>query len=174
MKLTKNARRVFVVNIIMTIIGHSRGLECVTKAFYTNPDGEEKIAELEGDEAVKCSEQQTFCLTASGSFKIADEEYEVESLRMCALPFYCGTNGNPFGADELGQLLSMMDYAITLNIPFTPGSTAVTRECCEGENCNKPQETTTTTTTTSSGYSIHKINYNDIVLVFAVSGILFF
>jgi len=166
MKVTKNTRRVFFFNIIMTIISYSRGLECVTKAVYTNPAGKEQIVGSDGQESMKCEADQTVCITVSGSFINKGDAYEIESLRKCSKQSTCvGT----LGANQLSLLLLGMDDSLEYEYYSSKaGSTPIARECCEEENCNKPQEIT------SSGYSIHKISFNNIILLFALSGIFFF
>jgi len=164
MTVTKNTRRVFVFNIIMAIIGCSRGLECVEKVVYTNTEGQKTTKE--SDEPMKCEDTEPFCITASGSFDVDDDEYEVESLQRCSHQNYCEALD---AAKALALLVKQIDSGIPFEsyYDFKAGKTPITTECCQEDNCNKSQKTT------SSSYSIHKISFTNIVLFFAVSGIFF-
>jgi len=166
MKLTKNAKRVFIFNIIMAIIRSSWGLECVKGIVWTNSEGEKIIKE--SDEPMQCDSSETFCATASGSFMDGDDEYVIESVQVCSSQNYCETFD---AAKTLGLFAIQTDdsFPVSTYYYLNPGKTPVTRECCIEDNCNKPQETTST-----SGYSIHKNSFNNIVLLFAVSAIFFF
>merc|ERR1712183_647622 len=166
----KNTRRVFVFNIIMTIIGYSWGLKCFTKTVYTNNEGKEIIVGSDGQvgsdgKSVECEAGENFCVTLSGSFNVGSNPYEVESIRKCADK--CDETST-FGPNELADTLELVDRNLEFMQDTTAGSTPVTRECCVAENCNKPQGTT------STGYSIHKVSFNIIVLLIAVSAISFF
>jgi len=171
MKVTTNTRRVFVFNIIMTIIRYSSGLDCITKAVYTKPDGTEAVLQSDEQESVKCAAYQSRCVKASGSIKHGDDEYVVESIQTCVTQAYCEL---VFDGKLLEPLLYTMDesYGVggtfTFKDEMTTGSTPAIRECCQGDNCNTLQETS------SSGYPIHKISFINILLLFVVSCIFFF
>merc|ERR1712096_418590 len=139
--------------------GSSRGLECVEKVVYTNTEGQKTTKE--SDEPMKCKDTEPFCITAYGSFKDGDDEYEVESVQRCSQQNYCETFD---AAKALGLFVKQIDSGIPVASYYDlkAGKTPITRECCQEDNCNKSQKTT------SSSYSIHKISFNNIVLLFAV------
>jgi len=181
MMKVSNIRQVLLFNLFIAIIGRSNAIKCAAKVTYTKEGEDEKTVYYDQEEEiVPCGSTASKCITASGSFKSETQpEYEVKSVQACDWGSICSDDNNlSLDAGKLALLINDIAYGTVSSNQVIPGSTKITGECCQTDECNKietPTTTAATTTEAASGYLVNKMNFIFIVLIstFAVSASLF-
>jgi len=163
MMKVSNIRRALAFNLFIAIIGRSNSIECVSKATYNKLGETEQIIQLdEEEEVVECEDGETHCITATGSFKGQESEWNVKSVQVCTTSSVCESD---LSAEGLAGILASK---LNINIPradYVPGSTEIVSKCCETDACNTVEMLTTTEA--DSGYLVNKMNFIFIVLILA-------
>jgi len=168
MKPNKAIRCVLLFNLILSLFIRSTALNCFTKAVFSKNEDFDETLLLDGAETVDCADDETNCITVSGSFAIDQgAQYVIRKLRKCASTDLCE---GKIDENSLAELLKTFDATIkTDNI--RPWNVATTSSCCQQEYCNKLADEVLPTTAPSSGY---KNNFSSIHSFFALSLIFWF